>query len=80
MGCASSKEEAEEITVGPVAGKKKQFIESGNYGAPKHHSESPKYVKVRQERVNRGCTNSMVSQLASLVYATWLLYLPHFLV
>jgi hypothetical protein len=47
MGCASSKEEVEAVSAGPVAGRKKQFIESGtpNHGAPKQ-SESPKYVKV----------------------------------
>jgi len=50
MGCASSKKEVEAISVGPVAGKMKQFIESGvpNYAAPKEsESPSPKYVKVR---------------------------------
>ena len=48
MGCASSQEDVQEISYGPVAGQKKQFIEAVNVPTQvaQKKFETPKYVKV----------------------------------
>ena len=73
MGCASSQEDVQEISYGPVAGQKKQFIEAVNVptqGAQKK-VEIPKYVKVSPntlDAASRCSTSATPSSFCSFCF------------